>query len=174
VAEFTHRHTELPALIGVPVDLRRHLPGLCSTANYATMLLVRLDKGEGGEPFRQRLKDMLEQKMDAVYPRFLDLFRWLSLSRLDRIGSRSPKNYRTRRPLETAVISNLGRQDAMLLGTDELRATRMFVIPLKGSVFLTMICIADEVELTLNLPRVLASDGRFEAFVAFLLDKLAR
>jgi hypothetical protein len=172
VAEFTHRHTTLPALIAVPVDLRRHAPELRSTANYATMLLVRLDPGEGGDAFKQRLKAMLEAKMDAVYPRFLDLVRWFSLARLDLMASRTAKNYRTRKPLETAVISNLGRQDAGLLGCDGFRATRFFVIPLKGSVFLAMACIADELELTINVPRVLASDGRLDAFLELLVAKL--
>jgi hypothetical protein len=172
VAEFTHRHTDLPVLIGVPVDLRRHAPGLLSTANFTNMLLVRLDKGEGGEQFKQRLKEMLDQKMEAVYPRILGIFKWMSLSQMDRMLSRNPKNYRTKKALETAVISNLGRQDSAALSCPGFNTERMFLIPIKGSAFATMICIGEQVELTINLPRVLASNGRFDAFVDYLMQRL--
>jgi len=35
-----------------------------------------------------------------------------------------------------------------------------------------MICIGDRVELTINMPRVLGSSGRFDAFVRHLLATL--
>jgi NRPS condensation-like uncharacterized protein len=117
---------------------------------------------------------MLDQKMDGFCPRVLDLVRWFSLARVDRLGSRTTKNYRTRKPLETATLSNLGRQDPAPLTCDGFTPTAMFVIPLKGSVFMTMVCLRDEVELGLNLPRVLASEGRMDAFIDFLRAKLAR
>jgi hypothetical protein len=173
MAEFTHRHTDLPALIAIPVDLRRHAAGLLSTANFTNMLLVRLDKGEGADVFRQRLGEMIEQKMDAVYPRHFEILKWFSLARVDRIASRTDKNYRTKGALETAVISNLGRVDATLLSGAGYRAERLFVIPLKGTVFSTIVGNGDEVEMTLNVPRVLGSGGRFDAVVDFLRARFA-
>lgn len=173
IVTFMRQHSpQLPVLIGVPVDLRRHAPGLLSTANYTNMLLVRVDPGEGSEQFRLRLKEMLDQKMEAVYPRILEITKWFSLARLDRMLSRNEKNYRTKKAIETAVISNLGKQDGALLSCDGFTTDRMFVVPIKGSIFTGMICIGDEVELTINMPRVLASNGRFDAFVSHLLRAL--
>lgn len=172
VAEFAREHTSLPILIGVPVDLRRHAPGLNSTANFTNMILVTLNPGEGGEVFRTRLKQMLDLKMEAVYPGILDLFKWFSLARLDLMLSRKEGNYRSKKALETAVISNLGRHEAAPLSCDGFAVQRFFVIPIKGSIFFGMACINDEVELTLNIPRVLASHGRFDAFEAHLLKRM--
>lgn len=173
ISTFMRQHSPtLPVLIGVPVDLRRHAPGLLSTANYTNMLLVKVDPGQGGEQFRQRLKEMLDQKMETVYPRILEITKWFSLSRLDRLLSRSEKNYRTKKALETAVISNLGKQDGALLSCEGFTTDRMFVVPIKGSIFTGMICIGDEVELTINMPKVLGGNGRFDAFVEHLLKTL--
>ncbi|MDP3856703.1 MAG: hypothetical protein Q8Q73_02965 [Stagnimonas sp.] len=173
IVSFMRQHSpQLPVLIGVPVDLRRHAPGLLSTANYTNMLLVRVNVGEGSEQFRLRLKEMLDQKMEAVYPGILEITKWFSLAQLDRLLSRNEKNYRTKKAIETAVISNLGKQDGSLLSCEGFSTERMFVVPIKGSIFTGMICIGDEVELTINIPKVLASNGRFDAFVAHLLQGL--
>lgn len=174
VAEFARQHSpQLPLSIGVPVDLRRHAPGLNSTANYTNMVLVGLEPGEGGEAFRLRLKEMLDQKMETVYPRILEIFKWFSLRRLDLMLSRKEGNYRTKKALETAVISNLGRHEAAPLSGGGFKVEKFYVIPIKGSIFFGMACVNDEVELTLNIPRVLASHGRFDAFVEHLKLRLA-
>jgi len=174
VADFARQHSpQRSLLIGVPVDLRRHAPGLNSTANYTNMILVRLDPGEGGEAFRLRLKEMLDQKMETVYPRILDVFKWFSLRRLDLMLSRRESNYRTKKALETAVISNLGRHEAAPLSGGGFTVEKFYVIPIKGSIFFGMACVNDAVELTLNIPRVLASHGRFDTFVEHLTRKLA-
>ncbi|MDO9454024.1 MAG: hypothetical protein Q7J29_14325 [Stagnimonas sp.] len=172
VAEFARQHTGLQLSIGVPVDLRRHAPGLNSTANFTNMILVTLNPGEGGEVFRTRLKEMLDHKMETVYPGILDLFKWFSLARLDLMLSRKEGNYRTKKALETAVISNLGRHEAAPLSCEGFIMQHFFVIPIKGSIFFGMCCMNDQVELTLNLPRVLASNGRFDAFEAHLLQRM--
>ncbi|MBV8062985.1 MAG: hypothetical protein JOY51_05275, partial [Nevskia sp.] len=166
MAEFAHRRSELPALFAVPVNLRRHRPGLLATTNFSNMLFVKLERGEGAEQFTQRLKEMLAQRMETVYPRILDLFRALPFAWFDRMLSRTPKNYRTKAALETAVISNLGRWDAADFSCPGFRADHAWVWPLGGSCFSTLTCMGDRVELTLNLPRVLSGNGRFDELEA--------
>lgn len=173
MAEFAHQRSELPALFAVPVNLRRHVPGLLSPGNFSNMLFVRLDRGEGTEQFTRRLKEMLAQRMETVYPRILDLFRMLPFSWFDRMLSRTPKNYRTKPALETAVISNLGRWDAAEFSCPGFRADHSWVLPLSGSAFSTLMCMGDRVEMTLNLPRVLSGDGRFDALEAHLRERLS-
>ncbi|PTU33016.1 hypothetical protein [Stenotrophobium rhamnosiphilum] len=173
MVEFTHQHSDLPVSIGVPVDLRRHVPGLISTANFTNMLLVRMEKGEGAEDFKRKLHEMLDQKMETLYPSILDIFKWLPLSWLDRLVSRNEKNYHQRKALETAVVSNLGRFNSVDFSCDGFRMDGMVVVPLTGSVFAGLAGVDDRVELAINIPRVLSSNGRFDAFEAFLKKRLA-
>jgi hypothetical protein len=174
MAAFAHRDTALPALIAIPVDLRRHVPGLVTTTNFSSMLLVRLDRGDGAERFRERLQDMLAARMDAAWSPQLDWVKLLPPSWIDRLLSRTAGNYRTKKPKETAVISNLGRIDTAEFGAPGFVLQALFVLPLAGSAFSILTCTGDRVELTLNLPRLLAGDGRFDAFVEFLHERLAQ
>lgn len=173
MVEFAGQHTDLPMLVGVPVDLRRHAPGLLSTANFTNMLLVRIEKGEGAEDFKRKLHEMLDQKMETMYPRILEIFKWLPLSWMDRLVSRNEKNFHNRKALETVVVSNLGRADSSEFSCPGYRTAGMFVIPIPGSIFGGLAGMDDRVELTVNIPNVLGSNGRFEAFEKFLQQRLA-
>lgn len=172
MAEFAHQRSELPVLIAVPVDLRRHAPGLLSTTNFANMLLVRLDKGDGVEQFKSRLQGMLERRMETFYLRIFNIVKWLPMSWFDLLVSRTRWNYRKKKPMETAVISNLGRCDAEALSCPGFRLRNLFVYPLSGSAFSVLACINGEAEITLNLPDVLGSNGRFDAFVEHIQKQL--
>ncbi len=172
MAEFAHRHSDLPALIAVPVDLRRHAPGMYSTMNFSNMLLVPLEPGAGADVFRERLAQMLAQRMEVVFPRWLDALRRLPMPWLDLMVSRTPDNYRRRRPMETVVISNLGRLDLEALSCPGFRLRQFLPIPLTGSAFSALVTIDGQAELTINLPKVLASEGRFDALVAHLQSRI--
>jgi hypothetical protein len=172
MAEFAHQSSELPALIAVPVNLRRHVPGLVATTNFSNMLFVPMYVGDGPAQFSERMKAMLAERMEAFYPPILDVFKRLPMNWIDRLLSRTPKNYRTKKALETAVISNLGRWDSAIISCEGFQAERMFLRPLAGSVFSTLVCVGDHVEFAINLPRVLASNGRSDAFVDYLLKRL--
>jgi hypothetical protein len=174
VASFAHTRTDLPVLIMVPVDLRRHAPGLQSTMCYATALVVRLDKGEGSEEFKRQLHEMIDARMETVYPRILELAKLLPRPWLDRMLSRTESNYRTKKPLETVVISNFRGHQSTEMGCASFRSERMFVIPPKGSAFIAFTSVDGHMELSLNLPRVLASDGRLDAFVEHLYRFMMR
>ena len=65
-AGFAHRYDDKPASIAVPVDLRRHVPGLLSTMNFVNMLLVRMEKGDGPDVFQSRLQELLSQKEEDL------------------------------------------------------------------------------------------------------------
>lgn len=171
--EFAARNSDQSMLVAVPVDLRRHVPGLCSTANFTNMLLVRMEKGEGAENFKRKLYDMLDQKMETMYPRILNVFKALPLRWMDLLVSRTEKNYHRRKALETVAISNLGRCHSIDFSCDGFRMDGMIVMPVPGSVFITLSGVDDRVELAINMPRVLGSNGRFEAFEAFLQKRLA-
>lgn len=173
LAAFAHRSSTLPALIAVPVNLRRHAPGLISTTNFSSMLLVPLAPGDGVDMFRDRLDAMLAGRMDAMYPPVLDLVRYLPLRWIDRLVSRTPGNYHKRKAMETAVISNLGRFNAADFRAPGFEPHGAFVLPLSGSAFAILSSINDQVDLTLNLPRVLSGNGRFDALESWLRECFA-
>lgn len=171
-ADFARQHSQRPVIIAVPVDLRRHAPGLISTTNFSSMLHVRVEPGDGAEHFNDRLRRLLESRREAVYLPALELLKCMPLSWLDRLVSRTPRNYARRKAVETALISNLGRQDASDFECPGFQLHSMMVIPLPGSAFMTMVGIGDRVDLAINLPKVLASGGRFDAFEAYLRQRL--
>jgi hypothetical protein len=171
-AEFAHRYSDLPALIAVPVNLRRHSSGLLATTNFSNILFVRLERGDGADVFRSRLDAMLAQRMDAVYPRILGAFKWLPGIWLDLLVSRTLRNYRDKKPLETAVITNLGRIDSRLYSGPGFNTRRIFVVPLPGSAFASLTCTDGQLLLAINLPRVLSNNGRFDALEAHLRQRL--
>jgi hypothetical protein len=136
------------------------------------MLWVRLDRGEDAGQFSQQLTEMLAQRMDTFYPRILDVCRMLPFSWFDRMLSRTPKNFSTKPPVETAVISHLGRWDPAELSCPGFRPEYAWLRPLPGSAFSTLMCLGDRVEMAINLPRVLSSNGRFDELVAHLRQRL--
>lgn len=172
MAEYSHRDSGKPALIAVPVDLRRRLPEMVSVANFSNMLVVRLEKGDGEDVFRHRLRKLLDERADLFFPRVLSLAKLFSLARMDLMLSRTLGNYRRKRPMETAVISNLGRMDSRDFSCDRFVMSRIFAMPLAGSVFSVLVGVDDRVELVLGMPKVLSSNGRFDDFVAFLKQRI--
>lgn len=172
MAEFAHTSSELPALIAIPVDLRRHLPGLLATTNFSNMLLVPLASGEGSEVFRQKLAAMLNERMETYYLSIFGLIKYLPLSWFDFLVSRRPGNYRHKRPMETAVISNLGRFEPLALSGQGFTAERLYGLPLRGSVFCFLFSVGDQIEITVGLPKVLATRGRLDVFMEYLRHRL--
>jgi hypothetical protein len=173
MAQYFHQHSSRPAMFVIPVDLRRRLPGLLATTNFSGMLLVRLEKGEGEDAFRRKLGAMIEGRMELFYPRALGLVKMFSLARFDRLLSRTEANYRRKRALETAVISNLGRIDSRDYSCSHFTLTGLFAQPLAGTVFSVLLSIDGRVEFLLNMPKVLASNGRFDEFFDYLQRRLA-
>ncbi|MER2536173.1 MAG: hypothetical protein ABTQ31_13540 [Rhizobiaceae bacterium] len=173
-AAYFHRHSDLPALISVPVDVRARMPGLFATTNFCNALLVRLDKGEGADIFRRRLQAMIDNRMDLYCPRMLGLLKVFPLRLLDRLVSGRQGDYRGRGAVDTAMISNLGRLDSSEFSCGGFRPSRLFIVPpFNSQVYSLLVGMDDRVELVLGMPNVLAGDGRFDDFVGFLHDRLA-
>jgi hypothetical protein len=172
MARFAHRFSSAAALIAVPVDLRKHCPGLLSTLNFSNMLLVPMSVGEDEQAFHARLSERLSCGRDTLFPRVLDGLTWLPLPWLDRMLSRTRQNFYRRRPVETVVISNLGRFDSAEFSAPGFRTRTLFAEPLQGSAFSTLSCVDGQVEMLINLPHVLGGNGRFDALESYLRETL--
>jgi hypothetical protein len=115
---------------------------------------------------------MIEEKMDLHWPRLLDLAKLFSLEGLDRFLSRISQKP-PERPLETAVISNLGRLDPDGFSCVHFQVRRLFLVPLVNCVYVSIVSLGDRVELAVGMQKFLAGNGRFERLVAHLQQRLA-
>lgn len=173
LADYVHQHSDKPALIGVPVDLRRHAPGLRTTANFATMLLVPMHRGDAAEHFRQRLREMLDKRMEAYFPRIISIFKLLPLKLVDRLMGRTPSNFAKRKILESIVISNIGKFDPVPLSAPGFVAEAVWAVPIAGSAMVGLSCVGEEVQMSITVTEERAGDGRFEDLIAYVRQRFA-
>ena len=174
LAGFARQSSVQPVVIAIPVDLRRHVPGLHSTCNAASMVHVELVAGDGPEQFRQKLRRLLQQQAEAPHLPILDWLRLLPLPWFDRLVSRTPANYRRRRLLETAVISNPGAFPRRALACPGFEPGALFGLPIPGNAFCFMFGLGNRIELTVGMPNVLGDEGRAEALMAHLERALSQ
>lgn len=170
-AEHMHLHSDLPALFTVPVDIRRHVPGLVSTANFFGVVFVPLQKGESAEVFRERFRFMLAGRMECYYLAIGQLFKILPRRWIDRMLARYSGYNPLKKHIHTLGISNVGRMDPALYSWEGYSMRSCFVIPLQGT-NLTLMGAGDGVEIAINIPKVFTSNGRFDAFVDHLRQRL--
>lgn len=174
VAEFARRHSTQAVRIALPVNLRRHCPGLLSTLNFSSMIHVDVAADEGPDDFRHKLTILLETGRHTNYPAWLDYLRLLPLPWLDRLVSRTEKNYRQRKLLETIVLSNIGNFSAQDLSGGGFQAQRIFGLPMKDNAFLMLFGMDGRIDITVGMAHVYASEGRLESFLHFMQDRLDR
>jgi len=120
--------------IDVPVDLRRHSPGLRSTANLTGLL--RVDGGaclEAADPearVAETLTVALDEGREADFVLAADPLRHLPLTAARwAAGRTSLDGRRTGRYRTCATVSNLGRLDLQALSGGGWATRRAFVIP---------------------------------------------
>jgi hypothetical protein len=163
-----------PVRIAVPVDLRRHVPGLKSTMNYASVVYVDLAFGETAQDFRRKLHKRLDENGEVAHLGILESVRHLPLTWLDRLTGRTPENYLRRKLIETILVSNLGTIDVSALSCAHFRATNYYCPPVMGNSFITISTCGDHLNLLVGMPVVYASAGRLEKFMERLRDELGR
>jgi NRPS condensation-like uncharacterized protein len=173
MAEYAHRHSDRPARFAIPVDMRRHVPGLLTTANFTGMVFVALLKGEGADDFQRRLDTMLEERLDSNYMPVQNIIRLFRRSWLDRLAWRLAERGRKGHPPHTAMISNLGRIKAEEFSCEGFTLRACFLVPTHDGMS-SLVGMGDRVELALKLPRRYSSNGRFDDFIGFMRRRAAR
>ena len=172
VARFARRYSEQPTWVLLPVNLRRHLPGLNSMMNFTSLILVDLGPDDGPNDFYRKLQKLLKDNADAYYTPALDYFKWLPMAWLDWVASKLARHDKAK---DTAAISNFGMVSKAELSSDGFAAHTLFALPaFHGNSFLVMTAMGNTTEITVGMPRALASDGRLEAFTAYLEAQLAQ
>jgi len=164
--------TTLPCLFSLPINLRRHLDGIHTAQNFGNMLLVPLQPGETARDFKQRLNAMLAGKMEAHFNPAFDRIRSLPMSWVDWLTQRRSGNYRTKRPLETCMISHLGYAKSDALSCEGFTADSIYGVPGSTGVFCTVFACDKRLDAVVGMPAVYGSNGRFEHVVERLTEAL--
>lgn len=163
---------ELPCLFSLPINLRRHLDGIHTAQNFGNMLLVPLHPGEDARDFKRRLNAMLAAKMEARFAPAFDRIRWLPMPWVDWLTQRRPGNYRTKRSLETCMISHLGYARTAQFSCDGFIADGVYAIPGSTGLFCTVTACDKQLDAIVGMPAVYGSDGRFEHVIERLTQTL--
>lgn len=171
LTEFAHQFSDAPVRIAIPVDLRKHVPGMLASANFANMLFVRLNKGAQAADFDGQLREQLAARREGAYPAIYDWLRWLPLRWFDYLLGRRLANFTTRKPVETVLISNMGKVDLTAFQSSIFKADDYTVSPMPGNAFVVLYSIGDEISMMISLPRILSSNGRKQALVAWLKQR---
>lgn len=162
--------TDAPLRVSVPVDLRRHAPGLRAAANLTGFVRVPLDATSTVASVDTLLRAALDAHEELGPVRLADRLRGVPVAWMERAGRAAARDaLRTGRAATSATLSNLGRTDPAVLAAPGFRPRRLFWIPPAGPgtpLFLTLTGHPEGVELCAGMPLALASGGRLDALLA--------
>ncbi|MFJ4806846.1 non-ribosomal peptide synthetase [Streptomyces murinus] len=118
-----------PARIMVPVDLRRHVPGVSSTANLTLPVFLNVAPGQGADAVHRRLLGSLADRRELAAGSeaalaLLALPAATAAVRAARAASRARHRY-----LTSAIVSHAGRLELTDFSTEEFTATTVYALP---------------------------------------------
>lgn len=171
-AEYIRQSSAEVVRIAMPINLRRHVPGILATTNFTSMLFLDIAPKETLEDIKRKLQEKLERNEETNYPEILELIRFLPLPWLDRIVSLNTKNYTRPRFMESAVLSIGGPLKRSMLSGGGFRADTLFGLPQVENTFLAIVGFQGKFEILIGMPHIYASNGRFEDFLEFLKQRL--
>ena len=170
VKQFAERYSDLPVRILLPVNLRRHCDGLHSMLNFTGLIIVELDPEDEAADFRRKLRQLVKDNAEANHAPGSDRLKWLPMSWIDWLGARFARHENTK---DTVGISNFGVVKAEDFRCEKFTPQAMFALPaFDGNAFIILAIMGNTAEISVGMPLALASEGRFEAFMAFLEDQL--
>lgn len=174
VARTAALYSDRPTRIALPVDLRRHFPGLKSTMNYTSMLHMDVYPEESPDDVTKNMKERLNENLEAGLPRFLNILKILPMGFIDQVVSRSPANFTKRKILETAVISSPGLIKPAKLSCQDFSAQRIYSVPIPGNTMISIFNLGRETTITVGTENIYATDGRLDKLISNITEAIAR
>lgn len=180
LAKYSALNGESEIRLQVPVDLRRHFPGLNSTANLSGALIVRVGESSTYNDWDADIKSQLNQKKEAEIPSFfqylpLSILNWIPQSLIAASNNRLiQKRYLTCRYRTTATISNVGLMQPDDFSGGGFFAEKIFYVPPEfgaTALFLMLTGNEDGVELVARVPRFL-DGGKLNELLDFIVDSV--
>lgn len=159
---------------GIPVDLRHRRPGLHSTANLSFALYIEVGKNTTPDDIARDIARQIEQGDEGKLGKGDELLEHVPLWLIRRSAKRIiRKRHRQGLYSLSGILTNLGKVDLNRFQGGGF-AARAFWIPPPATeyfpFFLVMTGYEGCSELTLSMPKVLASEGRIEG----ILQRMAR
>lgn len=125
------------ARIMVPVDLRRHVPTVSSTANLALPVFLDVPAGQGTDAVHRRLLNALADRRELAAGAETALARLPLPAAAALIGASRAATYARHRYLASAIVSNAGRLTLEEFSTGEFTAATVYALPVHAPWFLS-------------------------------------
>ncbi|MDI9888571.1 non-ribosomal peptide synthetase [Streptomyces sp. HNM0645] len=159
------------ARIMLPVDLRRHDPGVSSTANLALPVFLDIPSGQGADAVHRRLLDALASRRELAAGPEAALARLPLPAAAALVGASRAAASARHRYLASAVVSNAGRLTPADFSAGEFTATTVYVLPVHAPlvpVSIALLELPEHVELVVSARGAADVGERCEA----LLDRI--
>lgn len=117
------------ARIMVPVDLRRHAPGVSSTANLALPVFLDIAAGHGPDAVHRRLLHALASRQELASGTEAALARLPLGAAAALVGASRTATTARNRYLASAIVSNAGRLEPSDFSTRDFTATTVYALP---------------------------------------------
>ncbi|MFD4138711.1 amino acid adenylation domain-containing protein [Streptomyces sp. NPDC058572] len=117
------------ARIMIPVDLRRHAPGVSSTANLALPVFLDIPGGQEPDAVHRRLLDALASRQELAAGAEAALARLPLPATAALVGASRAATSARHRYLASAIVSNSGRLALEDFSTAEFTATTAYALP---------------------------------------------
>jgi hypothetical protein len=173
-AEEAWRHAEGIVRFAIPVDMRPHKPGLSSTGNLTLDLYIEVKQGTTPEQIADDIAFQLTHGYEGRIKRFDKLLVHIPLW-LVRYVMQKIINERHQKGIYglSGILSNLGRVDLARFQGGGFSARTFWSVPPANEYFPFFLLISGYdggSDLTLSMPRKLASAGRLDE----ILERIAR
>jgi hypothetical protein len=166
LASEARRHGQGPVRFNVPADLRFFRKDERTTGNAIGSLFLEVPDGASVEAVAADIKQRLRAREHARFPENYQKLRWMPLGALQgMVGRGMAHEHRTGRYTFTGTISYMGPTDQASVQVPGLDVTTAFFIPPMAdqSCFVGGSRYGDRFDLMVAMPRVLGSNGRFDA-----------
>jgi hypothetical protein len=164
--------------IGIPVDIRPRKQGLRSTGNLSMALYLEISKNSTPESITYEILRQLYNKHDCICIEggdYLDLIPLWFMALVMKLIIKIP--YITGRYNISGIISNLGRIDTEKFSGGGFNADTVFFIPPRFDglpAFVVLSGCRERLEMTISVPNVLASNGRFDRLIDDIRDAIQK
>lgn len=157
--------------IMVPVDLRRHAPGVASTANLALPVFLDIPAGQGADVVHRRLLNALAARKELASGPEAALGRLPLPAAAALVATSRAAAFARHRYLASAIVSNVGRLAPADFSAGEFTATTVYALPVHAPlvpVSIAMLELPEHVELVVSTRGAADGGARREA----LLDRI--
>lgn len=174
IAREARRHGPGDVVLNVPFDLRLRVPGLQSTANLSRRIVLNVPPEATMDSLQEQIRYQLENP--SADPKLTRLIYYLPLGWMKHLFNRiRQRNLNSGRYHTTGSISNMGRLRMELLQGGGFESRTVFCVPPGTEAkpfFMVLNGCGESMEMTVSMPKALASNSRLDHFMAHIADAL--